>query len=286
MSTAIVTDSNSGIYEAEGSKMGVFVVPMPIVVGEETYYEGKTIDHERFFSLLQSGTHVTTSQPALDDIIGLWDRVLKDYDDLVYIPMSSGLSGSMQTARILSQDYDGRVQVVDNHRISVTQRHSVMDALQMESDGMNAAQIRNLLEQTAYESVVFLGLETLEYLKRGGRITPAAAAIGSILNIKPLLIIKGEKLDQFAKARGTKHCKKREIEAMQEEVRKMKERGLKVRIGAAGSFLNPEDGMAWKAMAEETFPDEEVHYDPLSFSICCHTGPDSFGMGVSIKYER
>ena len=286
MKTAVVTDTNSGIYEAEGAKMGVFVVPMPIVVGEETFYEGKNIDHEMFFSMMERGVHISTSQPVPEDLMGIWDKVLKDYDDLVYIPMSSGLSGSMQTARILSQEYEGRVQVADNHRISVTQRHSVMDALAMAEDGMNAAQIRNVLEQTALDSTVFLGLETLEYLKRGGRITPAAAAIGSILNIKPLLIIKGEKLDQYATARGTKNCKKKELEAIRKEVEKMKERGLKIRIAAAGSFTKAEDQEEWKRFAEESFPGEEVHYDPLSLSICCHTGPDSFGMGVSLAYER
>ena len=286
MSTAVVTDTNSGIYEAEGKELGIHVVPMPIVAGETTYYEGLTITHEEFFDLLRSGTTVRTSQPAPGSVTDVWDSVLKEYDDLVYIPMSSGLTGSVQTAKILAEDYNGRVQVADNHRISVTQRHSVMDALTMAESGMNAGQIKNILEQTAYESIVFIAVEDLSYLKRGGRITPAVAAIGSILNIKPLMVIRGEKLDQYATVRGTKHCRKRSVDALHEEAQKLKSKGFSIRIGAAGSFADPADGEAWADQIREAFPGEEVRYDPLSYSIACHTGPEAFGCGVSLVYER
>ena len=217
---------------------------------------------------------------------GTWDKVLKEYDDLVYIPMSSGLSGSCQTARILAEEYDGRVQVADNHRISLTMCHAIEDAQTMIKNGMNAAQVKNILEQTAFDSVVFLGLETLTFLKRGGRITPAGAAIGSILNIKPLTVIRGEKLDKFATVRGTKACRKKAVEALAGEVEKMKARGLQVQVDTAGSFLHEEDAEAWREMVQEAFPDQNVRYNPLSLSISVHTGPDSYGCAASIVYER
>lgn len=286
MSTAIVTDTNSGIYEKQAAELGIYVVPMPVIIGEETFFEGVNINQAEFFDALLSDQHVMTSQPSPEDVTGTWDRVLKEYDDLVYIPMSSGLSGSCQTARILAEDYNGRVQVADNHRISLTMRHSIEDAQVMLENGMNAAQIKNILEQTAYDSVVFLGLETLTFLKRGGRITPAGAAIGSILNIKPLTVIRGEKLDKFATVRGTKACRKKEVEALAAEVEKMEARGLKVKIDTAGSFMHQEDAEAWREMVQEAFPDQNVRYDPLSLSISVHTGPDSYGCAASILYER
>jgi DegV family protein with EDD domain len=286
MSTAIVTDTNSGIYEKQAAELGIHVVPMPVIIGEETYFEGVNITQEEFFDALLSNQQVMTSQPSPEDVTGTWDRVLEEYDDLVYIPMSSGLSGSCQTARILAEDYNGRVQVADNHRISLTMRHAIEDAQVMIKNGMNAAQVKNVLEQTAFDSVVFLGLETLTFLKRGGRITPAGAAIGSILNIKPLTVIRGEKLDKFATVRGTKACRKKEVEALAGEVEKMKARGLHVKVDTAGSFLHQEDAEAWREMVQEAFPDQNVRYNPLSLSISVHTGPDSYGCAASILYER
>lgn len=286
MSTAIVTDTNSGIYEKQAAELGVYVVPMPVIIGEETFFEGVNINQKEFFDALLSNQPVMTSQPSPEDVTGIWDKVLKEYDDLVYIPMSSGLSGSCQTARILAEDYDGRVQVVDDHRISLTMRHAIEDARVMIKNGMNAAQVKNILEQTAYDSVVFLGLETLTFLKRGGRITPAGAAIGSILNIKPLTVIRGEKLDKFATVRGTKACRKKAVEALAAEVEKMKARGIHVQVDTAGSFLHEEDAEAWREMVQEAFPDQNVRYNPLSLSISVHTGPDSYGCAASIVYER
>ena len=286
MSTAIVTDTNSGIYEKQAAELGIYVVPMPVIIGEETFFEGVNITQKEFFDALLSNQHVMTSQPSPEDVTGIWDKVLKEYDDLVYIPMSSGLSGSCQTARILAEDYEGRVQVADNHRISLTMCHAIEDAQAMIKNGMNAAQVKNILEQTAFDSVVFLGLETLTFLKRGGRITPAGAAIGSILNIKPLTVIRGEKLDKFATVRGTKACRKKEVEALAGEVEKMKARGLQVQVDTAGSFLHEEDAESWREMVQEAFPDQNVRYNPLSLSISVHTGPDSYGAAASIVYER
>lgn len=285
MKTAIVTDTNSGIYEAEGRELGVFVVPMPIIAGDETYYEGLTITRERFFELLQSDMTVRTSQPAPGDVAALWDRVLEEYDELVYIPMSGGLSSSVRSAELLAEEYDGRVQVADNHRISVTMRHAVLDAIALAERGMSAAEIKKVLEKSAYDSTVFLGVESLHYLKRGGRISPAAATIGSILNIKPLLVIRGEKIEPFATVRGTKNCRKRELEEMYKTAQEYKARGEHIRIGLAGSFVREEDAEPWKQMAAEVFPGEEIRYDPLSYSVCCHTGPDAFGIGVSVRCE-
>lgn len=283
MKTAIITDTNSGISVEEGARLGVYVVPMPILIGGETYYEGVTLTHEEFYRFQKEGRAVSTSQPAPSDVTALWDRALEDCDELVHIPMSSGLSNSCQTARILAEDYGGRVQVVDNHRISVTQRSSVLDALALVKKGLAAAEIKAELERAAYDSIIYVGVETLEFLKKGGRVTAAGAALGAVLNIKPLLIIQGERLDAYAKVRGTKNCMKREIEAMQRAAEDFHQKGREIRVGVAGSFLRAEEDEAWLEMVRQAFPGEEVFYDPLSFSIGCHVGPGAFGMGISAK---
>lgn len=281
MRTAIVTDSNSGIFEVEGQKLGVFVVPMPVQLHGEIYYEGRNITHEEFFRHLNRHESISASQPALSDVLDLWDKLLGEYEELVYIPMSSGLSGSCQTALGLAQGYKGRVQVVDNHRISVTQRHAVLDAVTLQKQGYSARQIREILEKTAYHSLIYVGVNTLEYLKGSGRVTPAAAALGTVLNIKPLLVIQGERLDVYAKMRGTKNCQRRLIAAMREYADKLCHDGTQLQIGAAGSFQKTEDAIRWETMVREAFPEDTVHYDPLTFSIACHVGPDAFGIGIS-----
>lgn len=284
MRTAIVTDSNSGIFEEEGRTLGVHVVPMPVMIEGETYYEGKNLTHEMFYQMLLQHKEIFTSQPSLGDVMNAWDRLLADgYEEIVYIPMSSGLSNSCQTAKMLAREYGGKVQVVDNHRISVTQRQSVQDALLLAENGYSAKEIKDILEKTAYESIIYVGVETLEFLKKGGRVTPAGAAMGTILHIKPLLIIEGERLDAFAKVRGTKNCKKRLLEEMKKSADKFHEEGADIRVGVAGSFGNKEDDEEWMAMACEVFAGEEIHYDPLTFSIGCHVGPGAFGMGISKK---
>ena len=258
MKVAIMTDTNSGISVEEGAQLGVYVIPMPVLIDGQTYYEGVTLSHEEFYRCQEEGRAVSTSQPAPGDVMALWDQALESHDQLVYIPMSSGLSASCQTAIGLSEDYGGRVHVVDNHRISVPQSTSVMDAMILAKSGC-----------------------TLKYLKRGGRITPAAAAMGSILHLKPLLKIEGERLDAFATVRGQKACKQRLVDAMKRSVEEFHKQDGPICIGAAGNFLSKEEGEAWRALAAETFPGEEIRWDPLALSIGCHTGPGAFGMAVS-----
>lgn len=284
MRTAIVTDSNSGIFEKEGKELGVCVVPMPVIIEGKTYYEGIDLTHEEFYQCLLEHKDVSSSQPSPGDVMGAWDRVFaEEYEELVYIPMSSGLSGSCQTAAALADDYGGRVHVVNNHRISVTQRHSVQDALALAEQGRTAKEIKETLERAAYESFIYVGVETLEYLKKNGRVTPAGAAMGTVLNIKPLLIIAGERLDAFAKVRGTKACKKRLLQEMKKKLDEFHEDCAEIRVGVAGSFSNKADDREWMEMAQEVFAGEEIGYDPLTFSIGCHVGPGAFGMGISKK---
>lgn len=284
MKTAIVTDSNSGIFEAEGSKLGVFVLPMPVMMDDREYFEGVDLFHDNFYQSLLAHQQVSTSQPTPGNVLALWDKVFDEgFEDLVYIPMSSGLSNSCQTALMLAEDYHGKVQVVDNHRISVTQRSSVMDALMLAQAGDTAAEIKAKLERAAYDSIIYVGVETLEFLKRGGRVTAAGAAMSTVLNLKPLLTIQGERLDAYAKVRGTKNCKKREIEAMQKSAEEFHQKGQEIRVGVAGSFLHEEEDREWLEMVKAAFPGEEVYYDRLTFSIGCHVGPGAFGMGISAK---
>lgn len=204
---AIVTDSNSGITQEEGRRLGVSVLPMPFYINDVMYLEGITLTQEEFYEKLKNDEAISTSQPSPAEVCGLWDNLLKEYDEVVHIPMSSGLSASCETAMALARDYDGRVQVVDNQRISVTQRQSVLDALVLREAGRTAAEIKEKLEEEKMESSIYITLETLKYLKKGGRITPAAAAIGTVLNLKPVLQIQGEKLDAYAKVRGKKQAK-------------------------------------------------------------------------------
>lgn len=284
MKTAVVTDSNSGIFVEEGRKLGVHVIPMPVIVEGKTYYEGMNLTHEAFYQILSEHKEVSTSQPTPGDVMDVWEDLLFDgYEEILYIPMSSGLSSSYQTAKMLAKEYEGKVHVVDNHRISVTQRQSVQDALTLVEKGYGAKDIKGILEKTAYESIIYVGVETLEYLKKGGRVTPAGAAMSSLLNIKPLLIIEGERLDAFAKVRGTKNCKKRLLEEMKKSADKFKEGGTEIRVGVAGSFVDSEQDQEWMDMASELFSEEEINYDPLTFSIGCHVGPGAFGMGISKK---
>lgn len=284
MKTAVVTDSNSGIFEEEGRRLGVHVVPMPVMIEGQTYYEGRNLTHEAFYQMLSEHKEVSTSQPSPGDVMDVWeDLLLTGYEEIVYIPMSSGLSNSCQTAKMLAKEYGGKIHVVDNHRISVTQRHSVQDALSLAEKGYDAKAIKEILEKAAYESIIYVGVETLEYLKKGGRVTPAGAAMGSLLNIKPLLIIEGERLDAFAKVRGTRNCKRRLLEEMKKRADKFHEGGAEIRVGVAGSFVDSMQDQEWMDMASEVFSGEEINYDPLTFSIGCHVGSGAFGMGISKK---
>ena len=207
MKIAIVTDSNSGITQRQAEQEGIFVVPMPFMINGQTYYEDIDLTQEQFYEKLAEGADISTSQPTPESVTGLWDRLLEEYDQIVHIPMSSGLSGSCQTAMMLAQDYEGKVFVVNNHRISVTQRQSALDAKRLAEEGKTGEEIAALLYETRYDSSIYITVDTLKYLKKGGRVTPAAAALGTLLRIKPVLTIQGEKLDAFAKARTMKQAK-------------------------------------------------------------------------------
>ena len=282
MKTAVVTDTNSGITAELGKELGVYVVPMPVMIDGKTYYEGVNLTQEAFFQSLMSGGDITTSQPSPGDVMELWDSVLTEgYDELVYIPMSSGLSNSCASAIILAGDYEGRVQVADNHRISVTQYASILDALKLAKEGKNAFEIKKALEAAAYDASIYIAVDTLEFLKKGGRITPAAAAAGSVLNIKPILTIQGDRLDAFTKVRGTKRCRAKLIEALKNDFKERLagEDMSKIRVGTAGSFRNVEDARAWRQEVADAFPGFEVIYGNLGCSIATHTGPEARGLG-------
>ena len=282
MKTAVVTDTNSGITAELGKELGVYVVPMPVMIDGKTYYEGVNLTQEAFFQSLMSGGDITTSQPSPGDVMELWDSVLTEgYDELVYIPMSSGLSNSCASAIILAGDCEGRVQVADNHRISVTQYASILDALKLAKEGKNAFEIKKALEAAAYDASIYIAVDTLEFLKKGGRITPAAAAAGSVLNIKPILTIQGDRLDAFTKVRGTKRCRAKLIEALKNDFKERLagEDMSKIRVGTAGSFRNVEDARAWRQEVADAFPGFEVIYGNLGCSIATHTGPEARGIG-------
>ena len=282
MKTAVVTDSNSGISRDLAERWGVYVVPMPVIIDNEIFYEGVNIFPEQFYQFQREGRSVSSSQPSPDDVTTMWDNVLASgYDELIYIPMTSGLSGSCQTALALASGYGGRVRVADNHQISVPQKNAVRDAAALVRSGLRAEEIQERLEAAGGDTLIYIGVDTLEYLKKGGRITPAVAAMGTVLGIKPLLVIRGEKLDTFAKVRGTRQCKARLLEAMRESVEDCRRRCVPIRIDASGTFQTREEEAEWLALAAQAFPGVEIQYDPLSLSIACHTGPGAFAIGIS-----
>lgn len=276
---AIATDSNSGITQAKAKELGISVIPMPFYIDEELYFEDITLTQNQFYEKLQSDCNITTSQPSPANVTDLWDSLLEKYDEVVYIPMSSGLSNSCETALILSQEYDGKVFVVNNQRISVTQKQSVLDAIELANNGKSGKEIKDILEDMKLESSIYITVDTLKYLKQGGRITPAAAAIGTILNIKPVLQIQGEKLDSFAKARGFNQAKKIMLDAVESDI---KERfgGHKIHLQAAYT-CSEEEALAWKQEIEMRFAGYEVYIDKLSLSVACHIGPGSIAIACT-----
>lgn len=285
---AVVTDSNSGITQQQAKDLGIHVIPMPFTISGKDYFEDIDLTQQEFYEKLNDDADIGTSQPAAGTVLDLWDELLKEYDEIVHIPMSSGLSGSCETALALAADYDGKVQVVNNHRISVTQRQSALDALEMAKAGMSAAQIRKRLEDTKMESSIYIMVDTLKYLKKGGRITPAAAAIGTILNLKPVLQINGEKLDAFSKARGIKQGKRIMMDAIQKDL-EGKYAGYyennKVWLYIAYTY-DKEAAEELAAELKETYPGLPVHTDPLSLSVACHIGPGALAIACQRMLEE
>lgn len=282
MKIAAATDSNSGITQDQAKQLGVHVLPMPFIIDGQMYYEGVDLTHEEFFRRMEEGADITTSQPSPGEVTDFWDKLLEEYDAVVYIPMSSGLSGSCQTAMLLAEDYEGKVYVVNNQRISVTQMQSVLDARDLIKKGYAAAQIRNILEETKFDSSIYVTVTTLKYLKKGGRITPAAAMLGTLLQIKPVLTIQGEKLDAFSKARTLKQGKTIMMTALKKD--------LETR------FHDPEARHTWleiaytcsdemaqefKETVAEIYPDANICIAPLPLSIACHIGPGCLAVACS-----
>lgn len=281
---AIVTDSNSGITQEEGKKLGIHVLPMPFMIDEQTFYEDIDLTQEEFYERLVTGANIGTSQPSPESVMNLWDTLLKEYDEIVHIPMSSGLSGSCQSAVMLAENFDGKVQVVNNQRISVTQRQSVMDAKLLAERGMDAAEIREFLENDKFNSSIYIMLDTLYYLKKGGRITPAAAAIGTILRLKPVLTIQGDKLDAYAKARTANQGKSIMTSAIRND--------MESRFGGAApdniwlEVAYTKDRQAAEQFAQELlkeFPGFDIVINPLSLSVACHIGPGSLAVACCKK---
>ena len=281
---AVITDSNAGFTPQEAKELGISVVPMPFTIGDKTYYEGITLSREQFYEKMASGANIVTSQPSPSDVMSIWDKALEEYDEVVHIPMSSGLSGSCQSARMLADDYDGKVQVVNNQRISVTQKRSVLDALEMAEAGMSAAQIREELEHVKYESSIYIMLDTLHYLKKGGRVTPAAAAVGTLLRIKPVLQIKGERLDAFSKARTIAQGRNIMINAMKHDIETLYGGLDKETVWLYAVHANVPDQFAeFSAEVRAAFPGFNVQDDVLSLSIACHIGPGALAIACSKK---
>ena len=283
----VVTDSNSGITHAEAKELGVVVMPMPFYINEEMFYEDIDLTQEQFYAKLAEGGDIKTSMPLVGDVTDKWDELLKEYDEIVYIPMSSGLSSSCETAYMLSRDYDGKVQVVNNQRISVTMRQSVLDAKAMADSGRTAEEIKDILEDEKFNSSIYIMVDTLTYLKKGGRITPAAAALGTLLKLKPVLQIQGEKLDAFAKARTVKQAKSIMIEAMKSDFEKRFDSpdGAKMNLEIAYTF-DKEAAEAFKAEVQEAFPNNEIVMNPLSLSVSCHIGPGALAIACSKKINN
>lgn len=280
MKTAIVTDTNSGISAEKAEQLGIFLIPMPFFIGGETYYEGKDISHAQFFEAMRSGVEVSTSQPAVADITAQWDKALEGHDRVLHFPMSSGLSGSCQTARALAQEYGGRVLVVDDHRISVTLEQSIRNAQALLATGRTAEEVHAILEAERYDASVYIAVNTLEYLKKSGRVTAAAAAMASILNIKPVLQIQGGKLDAYKKVRGMNQAKRVLLDALQKDLdTRFREFNKTVFAGYSGG--DPALGEAWQKEVQAAFPDYTVELISLPLSICCHTGEGALGVACA-----
>ncbi len=280
----IVTDSNSGITQADGEKLGISVIPMPFLINGEEFFEDINLTQPRFYEYLQGDANVSTSQPSTFYVTELWEKLLADGSEIVHIPMSSGLSESCHTAENLAKEYGGRVQVVDNQRISITQKQSVLDALTLVKQGKSAAEIREILLKTKFDSSIYISLDTLKYLKKGGRLTPAAALVGTLLRIKPVLQIQGEKLDAFKRVHTLKQAKEVMVAAIKSDLEtRFKEY---VEAGemtvAVAHTQNYEEAEKFRTELAAAFPNVKVTFaDPLSLSVSCHIGPGALAVACS-----
>ena len=276
---AILTDTNSGITPSEQEKLGIYVIPMPFYIDDKLFFEFVDLSQDDFYQMLENDCQITTSMPSAGDVMDKWEELLEEYDEVVYIPMSSGLSSSCQTAIMLSDDYDGKVQVVDNQRISVTMRLAALEAKKLADEGKSALEIKEYLEEHKKESTIYITVDTLKYLKKGGRLTPAVAAIGTLLHIKPVLQIQGEKLDTFSKARTMKQAKQVMMDAIEKDLneRFMDPEGKEYVISIAHTN-NLTEAEIFKKEAEERFPNHRVEINPLALSISCHIGPGSLAI--------
>ena len=283
MKTAVMTDTNSGISIQEGKENHIFVLPMPVIIDGKEYLEEVTLSHEMLYQALNQNREVSTSQPSPAMLMDMWNEILeKGYDEIVYIPMTSGLSGSCATATGLAEDYNGKIQVVDNHRISLPLLDSVYDAEYLSENGKNALEIKEILEENAYRNDIYITLHQLKRIIKTGRITTAGAAIATVLNIKPILKIQGGKLDAFAKARGMKNCETIMIEAVKKDLAGKyagfpKER---LRLCTAGRIEKKKDELAWIQKVQDAFPEFKVQYRPLACSIACHIGTNTEGIAI------
>ncbi len=284
---AVITDSNSGVTQQEAKDMGIFVLPMPFMIDDEEYFEGINLSVEQFFEMLKSDRRISTSQPSVASVTDMWNEILKDYDEIVHIPMSSGLSSSCQTAMMLAEDYKDRVFVVNNQRISVTQKQSVRDAQKLASQGKSAKEIKEILEKDKMESTIYIMVDTLTYLKRGGRITPAAAALGTLLKLKPVLQIQGDKLDAFAKARTVKQAKSIMINAIQSDIdTRFSEYSKEKLVLAIAHTDNYEAAKEFRKEVIEIFrefDEDEIEINDLSLSVSCHIGPGSLALTCTVR---
>ena len=275
---AIVTDSNSGITQEMGKTMGIHVIPMPFFIDGELFLEDITLTQEEFYKRLGEDSDISTSQPSPGEVMECWDELLKEYDEIVHIPMSSGLSSTCHAAQSLSQEYEGKVCVVDNQRISVKQKQSVEDAIVLRDAGKSASEIKEILEAEKLQASIYITVDTLKYLKKGGRVTPAAAALGTVLNLKPVLQIQGEKLDAFSKVRGWKAAKRTMLKAIEKD---LNDRFADVRedmvLGMAYT-CSKEEAQEWKQEIAEKFPEYEIVEGPLSLSVACHIGPGAMAV--------
>lgn len=284
MKVAIATDTNSGIQANENPN--IFLLPMPVIINGQTYFEGIDLCSYELYEAMKLHKDVSTSQPAPGQVLDFWEKIFEyGYDEIVYIPMSSGLSSSCHSAMKFAMDYDGKVQVVDNHRISVTQKESAYTALRLAQQGYPAKEIKDYLEECAYHASIYIMVDSLEYLKKGGRITPAVAAFATVLNLKPVLTIQGERLDTYAKARGMRKAKAAMINAIKKD-RSNRFSNIPdscLQIDTAGTIENKEYSQQWLHMVQSEFPNLSITYSQLPCSIACHVGVNAIGIGIMTR---